>query len=761
VDSIEGVKDSDRFHETAKALALVGVKGNGLKDLMRAICIVLQLGNIGFRAMNGDPDKSEVATKEELTKLSSLMGIPESELRLAFIERTMKTRTESYKVPLNVVAARDACDALAKDAYQRIFLSLVRVINQETSLSAQDAGGTIGLLDIFGFESFETNSYEQLCINYANEKLQKKFTEDIFSNVQEEYEAEGIPLSDIFYDDNTDVLNLIEGKTGLLSLLNEETIRPGTDFNFVQKSLQNNKASPVLIVHKMDRMSFGIRHYAGTVMYHGDSFVTKNRDSLPVDLQHCAERCSNVVIRSQTQTTGHDTNSSGGSGQSTLQRSKIVAPTVWTKYKGQLKSLMDGLKMTQSRYIRCIKPNTMKQPHELEQKSVVDQLRCAGVVAAVTISRSAFPNKLSNTVVLVRYSHLKDRRLKSKTSVGMTTAEQNAKESKLLMSAALKEKEISKDGKIIQAFVVGKTKTFFRAGALEWLESNRVRDFDDDVVILQRAVRAFLLRNRAANKRKRKLDKERKRMEATKQAEADHKKRMAERISQLRTTRKTKLQRLEEKIEFLKTEVKSADIRKMASLATAYDRVAKAKRATEELAALIKHETEHGAKKELVTHLVMEQTLEGNKKKIWFLKKGNKRARKENARIRTQLAAEKSISAVIDGGHRRIHGSATAIEESATKESSAQSSMSEQLEQVRASNERVRKEVMTEQDIYLDEARKRLQIQKIMARLVKMVQETIPNKNLVEEVVVTALGAESTAKAIMVNEIQISTFSSF
>ena len=157
--------------------------------------------------------------------------------------------------------------------------------------------GVIGLLDIFGFESFVRNRFEQLCINYANEKLQAKFTEDIFRSVQEEYEYEGIPLDEIKYDDNTDVLDLIEGKAGLLAMLNEECVRPkGTDESFVTKSLAANKKSPCLIASKMNRCEFGIHHYAGKVMYDAEEFVVRNQDTLPTDLQDCALKCKNEII---------------------------------------------------------------------------------------------------------------------------------------------------------------------------------------------------------------------------------------------------------------------------------------------------------------------------------------------------------------------------------------------------------------------------------------------------------------------------------
>lgn len=362
-------------------------------------------------------------------------------------------------------------------------------------LSSSSSAGIVGLLDIFGFEAFKTNRFEQLCINYANEKLQQKFTEDIFRNVQAEYKSEGLDLDDIWYDDNTDVLDLIEGQTGLLALLNEECVRPkGNDQSFVQKALQINQDSPCLMVHRTDQLSFGIHHYAGAVMYDAEFFVTRNQDTLPTDLQKCAEACLNPIInqpRSEPAFCSKEAKK-GNSIRPRAERgeSNIAAPTVWSKYKTQLTSLMKDLKKTRSRYIRCIKPNSVKAPTLLEHHLVVDQLRSCGVIAGITISRSVFPNRLDNAVVLARYSGMWDHKsYPSKKRSDMNLVEKRAEDCKALMSCALKSKEIFDDkGRVISPFAVGNTRTYFRAGCLEWLESNRMSGLDTQAITIQRYV---------------------------------------------------------------------------------------------------------------------------------------------------------------------------------------------------------------------------------------------------------------------------------
>jgi myosin V len=325
---IEGISDGQRFLQTVEALRVIGVTGERLLTLWRALCIVLQLGNLEFAACPNNSDASVLADQEELQSLSELIGIDCTKLTTALTIRTVEARSETFSVPLTADKAKESTDAFAKEIYAKTFLWLVRAVNDATcaeknyfggsargttskttpkgsaisptatladTIRARTAGvstprhassmvqspqefGVIGLLDIFGFETFDVNRFEQLCINYCNEKLQQKFTQDIFRSVQSEYEMEGIALDEITYDDNTDVLDLVEGKMGLLAFLNEECVRPkGSDKTFVYKAESCNKDNPCFVraKHAKDH-EFGIRHYAGLVMYDATSFVVKN-----------------------------------------------------------------------------------------------------------------------------------------------------------------------------------------------------------------------------------------------------------------------------------------------------------------------------------------------------------------------------------------------------------------------------------------------------------------------------------------------------
>lgn len=631
-NTIEGKTDAERFQLTVQALELIGLHGESLLTLWRAICIVLQLGNLDFIPDPKNADASIFEDDAELQSLSELMGIASDALQAALTIRTVQARSETFQVPLTADKAKESTDAFAKEIYAKTFLWLVRTINDATcaeknydpskvksstsntdtsttakvasssladSIRARSAStthgttrtpaaaaaativaspsnmahrdyGIIGLLDIFGFETFEVNRFEQLCINYANvrtyvllyhnrrgrrmtimmmkttylthslthsitvyyrpqEKLQQKFTQDIFRSVQIEYEMEGIELEEITYDDNTDVLDLVEGRMGLLAFLNEECVRPkGSDKTFVYKAQAMNKDNPCFLraKHASDH-EFGIQHYAGKVTYDATNFVVKNMDTLPSDLQDCATLSSNPIVANElgnedmmNPMTTDGTVGGGGSVAKKKRRAKtskaavttmtnpklmqkrssnIIAETVWTKFKNQLTHLMETLGETKTRYIRCIKPNSQKKPFIMEHSSTVEQLRCAGVVAAVTISRSAFPNRLEHIIVLERFKSLwpKGDHMAILKDMTIDPSQRNVKATEVLLTLALQEMEVKRpDGGKTRGFVMGRTRAYFRAGALEFLEGERLRHLGTYAALVQAHARGFVQRSK-------------------------------------------------------------------------------------------------------------------------------------------------------------------------------------------------------------------------------------------------------------------------
>jgi myosin-5 len=512
--SIEGISDADQFERTIKSLAIIGIDGDILKTFMQAICVVLQLGNLTFGADPKDSDHSIITSGEELSELASLMGIDSKKLQTTLTSRIVKVRNEETVVPLKPESAKDSADALAKQMYDRIFLWLVRNINEATTADGDlDSYGHIGLLDIFGFESFPVNSFEQLCINFANESLQSKFTKDVFISVYAEYKEEGISLEEITYDDNTHVLDLIQNRTGLLAMLNEECIRPnGSDYGFVNKALHANEKSPALIIPRIKKsdVEFGIRHYAGDVMYDASGFVTKNQDTLPTDLMDCAMTSTNQIIAQEIANTGAASGSAGGGGGRNIsmpkkRQSNLVAPTAWSKYKGSLDTLMSNLHKSQSRYIRCVKPNSVKKPAVMEHSLALQQLRSSGVISAVTLARSAFPNRLEHSLILERFRFLfPPNKKKMLWELDLNDPEDQKKASETLLTHALQPLE-GTDG--FKGFVVGRTKAYFRGGALEYLESIRLKALELPATKIQALVRGHLVRT-AVERRKKKEQRE-------------------------------------------------------------------------------------------------------------------------------------------------------------------------------------------------------------------------------------------------------------
>ena len=499
---IEGSTDAQRWQETVEALAIVGVKDDKLRNLMRSICMVLQLGNLTFDVCPENEESSIITSDEELAKLASLMGVETDDIKKALLQRTVEARNEKFTVPLDVVKARDSTNAFAKEIYSQTFDWLVNTINDATcaernydrTLTPKEISH-IGLLDIFGFESFVVNRFEQLCINFANEKLQQKFTLDIFRSVQEEYEYEGIEVGEIEYPDNTAVLELIEGRMGLINVLNEECIRPkGSDSAFVNKVYSVNGDSDVLVKNRIFRdYQFGIKHYAGQVDYDATNFVSKNTDALPVDLAECSKKCTNDLVKALGESKVAGKSAKANASARGRKSGGLAANTVWSKFRNQLGDLMKNIGETRTRYIRCIKPNTQKKPKVMEHLSTVDQLRCAGVVAAVTISRSAFPNRLEHEEVLGRFSSLL-RGFKPEAA-HLLSGESHQQEVNWLLSVLLPA-PTNDDGSPGKApFVAGKTRTYFRAGSLEHLENERVKAFGMYATIIQAQIRGYQSRS--------------------------------------------------------------------------------------------------------------------------------------------------------------------------------------------------------------------------------------------------------------------------
>ena len=776
----EGKEDGDHFYATRECLALVGVTGDKLMTLWRAITSVLQIGQLSFGPKGGDAEVSECTSQKELEGLSEILGIPAKDLEIAITERTMSTRGEVFKVPLKPDAAQEGADAYAKEIYSKVFLWIVREVNWATCAEENYEGGcaggfnTIGLLDIFGFESFPVNGYEQLCINYANEKLQQKFTRDIFQTVMEEYKFEGIALDDITYDDNTDVLDLIEGRTGLLAMLNEECVRPkGSDKEFVYKAINQNKKSPCLIADRLlGPLDFGIHHYAGKVVYFAQGFLASNVDTLNDDLLQISKKSTNDIIAKHLENNKmmHNEADAPEVNKSAPRRGKsgIASSTLWTKFRTQLNSLMKNLNETQSRYIRCVKPNTLKKPLIMQHMTTIEQLRCAGVVAAVTISRSAFPNRLDHRACYERFKVLKPREkgAKKKDSGKIDHKEELIK----MFDEALAPME--KDGK--KAYVIGKSRIYFRLGALEYIEAERQKGFVVWALDMQRVTRGWLIRRKSSGRKmqakgpyaiklqsvvrmflaKKVLKKLKK---ATKGKKKKHKKQNKAAIKIQAVARvwlvRGKFQALlkekrekdsyKNKINELEQQVRDAEAKRMKEVEEAREA---AEKEMETYRKKVKEELSNDKEKQK-KNAQQQSLIEESGKIIEYLRKENMKLRNQNDTMRKDFKALKENNQRLMEANASAGQSFTALNDHAKQLNATNAKLIKNVDSYKTQLERLKDDLKTRQAYYLAEAEARLAYQKTMAQIVGAVQDKCRDAQLVEDVVIMALECEAEAKS--------------
>lgn len=486
---IEGEPDEETWPITLKSLKLFQFEGEALTTLLRALCVVMQLGNLVFEedpTADIEEGGTVISSRIELAKLSDIMGVDADDIEKSMTSRILKTGYDTVHVQLRPAVAKESCDALAKEMYARIFDVILRSINEYTRAEAhcREEGktyGVISLLDIFGFERFKVNRFEQLCINYANEQLHHKYVLDNFQQVKDEYESEGIEIFDFKMVDNSAVLNLLESRLGLIISLNEECVRPkGNDESFVYKVKIVHKDHERLIDEKLHRRTeFGIRHFAGAVTYNADRFVERNTDKLPEDLLSTAAKSSNDLIRTEFESLiaaeSQDDDAPGA------RRKKSTNKTVLQKFRGQLQSLLLNMEGTKTRYIRCIKPNDIVAPKMTDHYTTMRQLECAGLVTAITISRESFPNKLAYEATKDRFNFLMTKQdhdymrdIPIKDAVHYMLSN--------LLYAMLEEHP---NGSVTLPFACGTTRVYFRAGALEHLETQRLEYYTQRVVIIQ------------------------------------------------------------------------------------------------------------------------------------------------------------------------------------------------------------------------------------------------------------------------------------
>ncbi|VEU35754.1 unnamed protein product [Pseudo-nitzschia multistriata] len=488
-DETNSEDEHELWSKTKKALETFKVKNVSLTVLMRALGIVLQLGNLVFEHDSSSEYEQStiISSKDQLERLSEMMGVESHDLQETITSRTLRTPNEEpIKVQLTPEVAKEACDGLAKEIYARIFEAVVQRVNKYTMPNEQNVdneSGTlkqISLLDIFGFENFEVNKFEQLCINYCNEKLQGRYVEDNFHEIKDQYIEEGVDLYDFKLVDNSDILHLLEGTHGLITILNEECFRPkGNDESFVFKAKKRHVGSTGKLIDKNlhTRTEFDINHFAGSVCYDAQNFVLSNTDKLPPDLIACAANSTNVIIRDEFRKLL--VSEEDGTGP---KRRKNTRKTVLSKFQVQLNSLMSAMEGTKIRYIRCIKPNKSMIPKMTDHASAMRQMECSGLLTALTISRESYPQSMEYEFILNRYSCLPDN---YELSEGKGDMELREKVSHMLTKCLKPISRKNRDGSRIMPFACGKTRVFFKAGAQDQLEDLIGQYYDTNARVIQ------------------------------------------------------------------------------------------------------------------------------------------------------------------------------------------------------------------------------------------------------------------------------------
>jgi ankyrin repeat protein len=378
---------------------------------MRLVVGVLFAGNMTFTPSK-DWESCSLNETEDAKNCAKLLGITFEGLANSLTSRAILAGDEIVHKPLTVEAATKACEALIKAVYGAAFDFIVQQVNTSITDDRDHPGlASIGLLDIFGFETFDTNSFEQLCINYTNEALQQQFNKYVFKLEQQEYEKEGIMWKFISFPDNQDVLDLIDKKhTGIMALLDEQCILPkSTDEKFTRyiyarcdKHVRFSASS----AQRVDYL-FSIEHYAGYVEYTTDSWLEKNKDQLPsasCDLLKSSEFNLIQAIQSYVRTEDR-----GGRGT-------VATKSVSSQFSTQLRILRARIDVTVPHYIRCLKPNDELVANFFEPKNVVEQLRCGGVLEAVRVSRAGYPTRYPHEVFMARYYILGDTKDESPQS---------------------------------------------------------------------------------------------------------------------------------------------------------------------------------------------------------------------------------------------------------------------------------------------------------------------------------------------------------
>ena len=528
-DRRDGVEDFETFDDLKRAMTILGLTDEMLHNILTIPAAAMHASNVTFIAKSSDESELDTANPH-LKPFLELMGLSKQDLETSLCFLQIKAGREYHMRTLPKEKAQKGMEALIKAFYGSLFTFLVGQIN--SSITVKESSGTrrrvgsatanpdeatIGVLDIFGFESFKHNSFEQLCINYCNEALQQQFNLFVLKNEQAEYDKEGIAWSFISFPDNQDVLDLIDKKgCGMLNILDDQCRAPGTtDKTFCIDIYKKCTGHPRFEAdfRQVGAQKFGVRHYAGPVEYDTKGFVEKNKDELPKEATDLLLGSTKEIVRELASILNDPTGSGGDARARSISPSRpsatTVKVTVGSQFSKQLRDLRAKIDLTSPHYVRCLKPNDLLLPDHFNPLIISDQLRYAGVIEAVRVSRVGYPHRYPHNAFVTRYRILALAELKK----AQRTAKRTKPVDVVVRVIALKiwriqgDKENAADGdatggkkedeppNLMSVGVqVGKTKVFLRRNAYDIIEQLRSGKNAESAVVIQKYGRRYISR---------------------------------------------------------------------------------------------------------------------------------------------------------------------------------------------------------------------------------------------------------------------------
>ncbi|GAB1609908.1 myosin-VIIa-like [Argonauta hians] len=471
----EGRDDAKEYANIRSAMKVLMFQDKDVLEILKILASLLHLGNIRYNAIQvNNIDASEILDIAHVKKAAQMLGVDTQSLIDALTTRTIFTRGDIVTSTMGTSASIDVRDAFVKGIYGRMFVWIVDKINEaiyKPKPTPDHYRTSIGVLDIFGFENFDHNSFEQLCINYANENLQQFFVQHIFKLEQEEYNSEGINWQHIEFVDNQDALDLIAVKPmNLISLIDEESKFPqGTDATLLSKLHQQHGSNCNYLRAKAEiSMVFGLNHFAGIVFYDTKGFLEKNRDTFSGDLIHLVQASSNAFLTKLFV-------SEVGMGNETRKR----APTLGAQFKKSLDSLMKTLGNCQPFFVRCIKPNDHKKPLLFDRTLCCRQLRYSGMMETIRIRRAGYPIRHLFRDFVDRYRILA-------SGIRSSVVENCREASHKILDTVLKNAD----------YQLGKKKVFLKDAQDVYLEQQREVVMTKKILIIQKTIRAWAVRRK-------------------------------------------------------------------------------------------------------------------------------------------------------------------------------------------------------------------------------------------------------------------------